>query len=68
MGTPPPLKGRLHENVQTEKYLEEIFDRPPVSDIGCQTDLFVDRPESPVYVPAKTGRDVETQIYHGDVS
>lgn len=33
-----------------------------------QTDLFVERPVSPFYVPAKTGADVETQIYPGDVS
>lgn len=24
IGTPPPCKGRKHENVQTEKYLEEV--------------------------------------------
>lgn len=24
IGTPPPIKGRRHENVQTEKYLEEV--------------------------------------------
>lgn len=32
-----------------------------------QTDLFLERPVSPFYVPAKTGADVETQIYPGDV-
>lgn len=24
IGTPPPVKGRKHENIQTEKYLEEV--------------------------------------------
>lgn len=62
------LAGRRHENVQTEIYLEELFVTPPVSDVCTQTDLFVERPISPFYVPAKTGADVETQIYPGDVS
>ncbi|KAG6465350.1 hypothetical protein O3G_MSEX015094 [Manduca sexta] len=35
-------------------------------EVGVQTDLFVDRPATPVYVPAKTGADVATQIYPGD--
>lgn len=37
-------------------------------EVGVQTDLFVDRPATPVYVPAKTGADAFTQIYPGDVS
>lgn len=24
IGTPPPIKGRRHENIQTDKYLEEV--------------------------------------------
>ncbi|XP_067002370.2 uncharacterized protein Rsph3 [Anabrus simplex] len=67
VGTPPPVAGRRHETAQTEKYLEELFDRPTESHIGVQTDLFLDRPESPLYVPAKTGVDAETQIYPGDL-
>jgi len=46
----------------------QILNRPPESDASCQTDLFLDRPDSPVYVPATVGLDVETQIYPGDVS
>ncbi|XP_069688847.1 putative uncharacterized protein DDB_G0271606 [Periplaneta americana] len=65
--TPPPVPGRKHEDVQTENYLEEIVNRPPESDASCQTDLFLDRPETPVYVPAKVGLDAETQIYPGDL-
>jgi hypothetical protein len=67
MNTPPPVAGRKHETVQTERYLEEILNRPPESDASCQTDLFLDRPDSPVYVPATVGLDVETQIYPGDL-
>lgn len=68
LGSPPPVTGRKHERVQTEKFLEEIFNDPPVQDICTQTDLFLARPISPFYVPAKTGADVETQIYPGDVN
>jgi Radial spoke protein 3. len=46
----------------------QILNRPPESDASCQTDLFLDRPDSPVYVPTTIGLDVETQIYAGDVS
>lgn len=67
LGSPPPVAGRKHERVQTEKFLEEIFNDPPVQDMCTQTDLFLERPVSPFYVPAKTGADVETQIYPGDV-
>lgn len=66
--SPPPVAGRKHERVQTEKYLEELWERPPENDICTQTDLFYDRPLSPVYVPVKTGIDASTQIYPGDVS
>lgn len=33
----------------------------------CQTDAFLDRPPTPFFVPAKTGRDVATQIEEGEV-
>ncbi|CAG9768688.1 unnamed protein product [Ceutorhynchus assimilis] len=67
LGSPPPVAGRRHETIQTEVYLEELFVNPPVEDVCTQTDLFVERPISPFYVPAKTGADVETQIYPGDL-
>lgn len=62
------MPGRKHQPVQTELYLEEIFNDPPSSDICTQTELFLERPISPYYVPAKVGMDAETQIYPGDVS
>ncbi|KAJ8913498.1 hypothetical protein NQ315_017048 [Exocentrus adspersus] len=67
LGSPPAVPGRKHERVQTELYLEEIFVNPPVTDTCTQTDLFVERPVSPFYVPARTGADVSTQIYPGDL-
>ena len=54
--------------VQTELYLEEITDRVEEADIQTQTDAFLDRPSTPLFVPAKTGMDVSTQIEEGDVS
>ncbi|KAL0266846.1 UNVERIFIED_CONTAM: hypothetical protein PYX00_009283 [Menopon gallinae] len=67
MGTPPPVCGRQHEPVQTERYLEEIFDRPLETESWTQTDLFMDRPATPEYVPAKTGLDETTQIWPGEL-
>ena len=54
--------------VQTELYLKEITDRVEEADIQTQTDAFLDRPSTPLFVPAKTGMDVATQIEEGDVS
>ncbi|KAK9885623.1 hypothetical protein WA026_012388 [Henosepilachna vigintioctopunctata] len=67
LGSPPAIKGRKHEPVQTDQYLEEIFITPPVNEMCTQTELFLERPVSPFYVPAKTGVDAETQIYPGDL-
>ena len=66
--SPEPVEGRKHIDVQTELYLEELSDRVEEADIECQTDAFLDRPPTPLFVPAKTGMDVATQIYEGDVS
>ncbi|XP_045534390.1 radial spoke head protein 3 homolog B [Papilio machaon] len=66
-GTPPPAPGRRHLPVQTEHYLQELFDKGVELEVGVQTDLFADRPATPIYVPAKTGADAHTQIYPGDL-
>ncbi|XP_032992457.1 radial spoke head protein 3 homolog B-like [Lacerta agilis] len=65
--TPDPLEGRRHVDVQTELYLEELADRIIEVDMECQTDAFLDRPATPLFIPAKTGRDVATQIWEGDL-
>ena len=62
------MDGRRHTEVQTELYLEEITDRVEETEVATQTDAFLDRPPTPLFVPAKTGRDVATQIEEGDVS
>ncbi|KAG9344649.1 hypothetical protein JZ751_010334 [Albula glossodonta] len=66
--TPEAVEGRQHIDVQTELYLEELSDRVEESSVECQTDAFLDKPPSPLFIPAKTGRDVATQIEEGEVS
>lgn len=65
--TPEPVEGRKHIPVQTELYLEELSDRIEEVDVDVQTDAFLDRPPSPMFIPAKTGIDAETQILEGDL-
>jgi len=65
--TPPPVEGRQHINLQTELYLEALTDQVEEADVAAQTDDFLDRPPTPLFVPAKSGMDVETQIYEGDL-
>merc|ERR1712159_162034 len=65
--TPEPVHGRHHIDVQTDAYLEEVSDKVPEHDVECQTDEFLDRPASPLFIPIKTGVDKETQIMEGDL-
>ncbi|KAH8307006.1 hypothetical protein KR044_003177 [Drosophila immigrans] len=67
LGTPPPVNGRKHENMQTEKYLEKLVQRPPEFSVDTQTDLFLEKPPTPPYVPAKIGIDVGTEIGDGEL-
>ena len=46
----------------------QIRDRRLETDRAVQTDPMLDRPSTPLFVPSKTGADVATQIYEGDVS
>ena len=66
--TPEPVEGRKHIDIQTELYLEELTDRVEEADISTQTDTFLDRPSTPLFIPAKSGVDVSTQILEGEVS
>jgi len=65
--TPEPVAGRRHMVVQTDNFLEEIADRPVELEMQTQTDPFMDRPPSPLFLPMKTGVDRETQILEGDL-
>jgi hypothetical protein len=62
-----PVSGRKHVDIQTDLYLEEISDKIPEAVAATQTDLFLDRAPSPLYIPQKSGVDVATQIYEGEV-
>ncbi|XP_019908727.2 radial spoke head protein 3 homolog [Esox lucius] len=65
--TPDALEGRKHMDVQTELYLEELSDRVEDTNVECQTDAFLDKPATPLFIPAKTGKDVATQIEDGEL-
>lgn len=65
--TPPAVEGRSHMVMQTEDFLEELTDRPIEQDAETQTQPFMDRPASPLFVRAKIGFDVQTQIESGDL-
>lgn len=65
--TPEAVDGRRHVDIQTENYLEELSDRVPEVDDSTQTEAFMDRPPSPLFIPTKTGVDKHTQIDQGDL-
>ena len=60
--TPPPVEGRVHMDLQTEDFLDELTDKPVECDASTQTQAILDRPASPLFIRAKTGKDVETEI------
>jgi len=65
--TPEAVDGRKHIEIQTETYLEELTDKVEENTVDTQTDPMMDRPPTPLFVPFKTGRDMETQIMDGDL-
>lgn len=66
-GTPPPVDGRVHMDIQTENFLEELTDKAIEIDQETQTQAFMDRPASPLFIATKTGKDTSTQIDNGDL-
>lgn len=66
-GTPPPVMGRSHMDVQTEIYLEVLTDKPESHPFSTQTEAFLDRPPSPLFVPSKNGADKGTQILDSEL-
>ena len=60
--TPPPVAGRSHMDTMTDTYLEELSDRPVEVEASAQTEAYLDRPPSPLFVPAKSGADVACQV------
>lgn len=45
-----------------------LSDRIEEADVDVQTDAFLDRPPSPLFIPQSTGKDIATQIEQGDVN
>uniref|UniRef100_A0A6S8Z3R3 Uncharacterized protein n=1 Tax=Ditylum brightwellii TaxID=49249 RepID=A0A6S8Z3R3_9STRA len=67
-GTPPPVDGRTHMDIQTDTYLEELIASPDESDMNTQTDGEWDcKPLLPLYMPAKMVADKSTQIEPGEL-
>lgn len=54
-------------HLTSERYLEELSAVVQTTEIEIQTDAFKDRPPSPLFIPAKSGKDAETQIEEGEV-
>lgn len=61
------MQGRVHMDIQTDAYLEELTDKVAETTCETQTDVFYDRPLSPVFIPKKSGEDIETQIDDGEL-
>merc|ERR1719337_483162 len=66
-GTPEPVVGRKHMDIQTDSYLEELTERTVEFEAETQTDFLLDRPPSPLFMPAKVGYDMGTQIEDGEL-
>merc|ERR1719359_1691794 len=66
-GTPEAVMGRKHMDIQTDSYLEELTERTVEFEAETQTDFLLDRPPSPLFMPAKIGVDIDTQIEEGEL-
>jgi len=65
--SPQPVHGRLHAEIQTDPYLEQIYVKKHEKDLSTQTDPFLDRPSTPLFIPKLSGKCVATQIEDGDL-
>ena len=65
--SPQPVHGRLHAEIQTDPYLEQIYVKKHEKDLATQTDPFLDRPSTPLFIPKLSGKCVATQIEDGDL-
>ena len=55
-------------DVQTDKYIEQLTDKPPEAEIGVATEFYLDRPPVPLFQPKMPSKDCykATQIFEGD--
>lgn len=66
--TPEPVPGRLHTEIQTEKYVELLTDKPPEREEGVATEFYLDRPPVPLFQPRMPLKEncKHTQIFDED--
>ena len=64
---PRPPKGRENLGVNTSPVASTIRPKPLTFEMGVQIDMYVDRPQTPLFWPQKTGIDVESQIEDGEL-
>jgi len=38
-------------DTQTDKFVENVTDKPPEFEIGVQSDFYIDRPSTPLFKP-----------------
>mmetsp|Transcript_48204 Transcript_48204/g.35390 ORF Transcript_48204/g.35390 Transcript_48204/m.35390 type:complete len:91 (+) Transcript_48204:92-364(+) len=43
--------------VQTEKYVEQLTDKPPEREVGVATEFYLDRPPMPLFQPKMPSKD-----------
>ena len=59
-GTPEPIMGRRHVELQTDEFVEQLTDKPPEYEKDTQTDFYIDRPVERLFLPETHGIDKET--------
>jgi hypothetical protein len=67
LAAPPAREIRIDLEIQCEPYLQEVLEKPGQIDKYTWTDVFIDRPATPPYLPPKIGVDIETQIEDGEL-
>ena len=50
MRTPEPIPGRQNIDIQTDQFVEELTDKAPNYEIGCQTDISLERAVIKLYI------------------
>jgi hypothetical protein len=60
--TPEPLQGRQNIDIQTDQFVEELTDKAPCYEIGCQTEIKIERPQTARHMPKKAGVDKKTLV------
>jgi hypothetical protein len=66
--SPEPVPGRMHMDIQTDKYVEVLTDKPPEREEGVATEFYLDRPPVPLFQPKMPSKEncKGTQIFDED--